>query len=267
MLYTQIKLLKNKKFDMKKIVSTIILLNIFMISFSQVTELNGKNVGIGYSNFQPKKNDHPLMVKDKMVITVSASGDKGSRIAGDKAELIFGEHKDNTYRGIISMEYTQSNPSYANPKMVFKLQKRESGYLDNVLERMTIYPSGNVGIGTKSDTKNYKLAVVGSIISDEVRVLPETQWEKWPDYVFKSDYNLPSIESVEKFILKNKHLKNIPSAKTVKEEGIDLGVMNAKLLKKVEELTLYLIKQNKVIKSNKKEINSLKQKMKSLNRG
>jgi len=100
-----------------------------------------------------------------------------------------------------------------------------------------IEQNGNVGIGTTSPSN--KLDVAGTIRAEEVKV--ETGWA---DYVFKEDYNLKSLDEVSTFITENGHLPNIPTAKEVKENGIKLGEMNAKLLEKIEELTLYVIEQN-----------------------
>lgn len=82
----------------------------------------------------------------------------------------------------------------------------------------------------------------------------------WPDYVFDKTYKLQPLEEIERYIEKNGHLPNVPTAKSIREEGLALGEMNKVLLEKVEELTLYLIEQNKRIelleeqieKSNKK---------------
>ena len=103
--------------------------------------------------------------------------------------------------------------------------------------------TGNVGIGTL-DTGSHKLAVEGSIGSREVVVESGT----WSDFVFYEDYDLPTLEEVENHIQKEGHLPNIPSEKEVKENGINLGQMDAKLLRKIEELTLYTIEQDKEIK-------------------
>jgi len=97
--------------------------------------------------------------------------------------------------------------------------------------------SGNIGIGTV--TPNVKLAVNGNIRAKEIKV----ETANWPDYVFAKDYSLPSLAETEKHIKEKGHLSGIPSAKDVKENGINLGEMNAKLLKKIEELTLYLIQK------------------------
>ena len=106
-----------------------------------------------------------------------------------------------------------------------------------------LFALGNVGIGTSPDP-NYKLAVDGNIVAEEVRVALKANW---PDYVFKKDYKLPTLIEVEKFIKQNGHLKNIPSAGETEKNGISIGDMNSKLLRKVEELTLYIIDQEKKI--------------------
>lgn len=99
--------------------------------------------------------------------------------------------------------------------------------------------TGNVGIGT-TDPKA-KLAVNGDIYAKKVRVTPDD----WPDFVFESAYELPSLQELERFIAEHKHLPGIPSAKEVSEQGVDLGQNQAKLLQKIEEMTLYLIEQHK----------------------
>jgi len=103
------------------------------------------------------------------------------------------------------------------------------------------YFGGSIGIGT-TNPGTFKLAVEGKIGAREVRV---TNTNPWPDYVFDRKYKKLSLSELEKFIQKNDHLPNIPEAKEVKENGIELGVMNAKLLEKIEELTLYLIEIKK----------------------
>ena len=111
----------------------------------------------------------------------------------------------------------------------------------------TNYVSGNLGIGIVNPIN--KLDVNGTIHSKEVKV----DMNGWSDFVFKKEYNLPTLEEVEKHIAKKGHLENIPSEKEVSENGISLGEMNAKLLQKIEELTLYLIemkKENESLKSN-----------------
>ncbi len=75
----------------------------------------------------------------------------------------------------------------------------------------------------------------------------------WADYVFSKYYQLPSLESIAAYIKANKHLPGIPSAAEVEKNGIDLGVNQARLLEKIEQLTLYTIELQKQVESLKTE--------------
>jgi hypothetical protein len=101
--------------------------------------------------------------------------------------------------------------------------------------------NNNVGIGTTNPTS--KLTVAGNISSREVKVTVDAG----ADFVFEKEYNLPSLSFLEKYIKENKHLPEIASAKEMQENGINLSEMNIKLLQKMEEMTLYMIEQNKRI--------------------
>ncbi|WP_419494260.1 cell wall anchor protein [Chryseobacterium bernardetii] len=100
----------------------------------------------------------------------------------------------------------------------------------------------------------------GKINAKEVEVKANV----WADYVFKKEYQLRSLEDVEKHIIEKGHLPNIPTAQEVLENGINLAEMNSKLLEKIEELTLYSIEQNKKLKSQAEEIKILKKQSKEL---
>ncbi|MCC9074319.1 hypothetical protein LNQ49_22250 [Flavobacterium sp. F-65] len=116
---------------------------------------------------------------------------------------------------------------------------------------MTWNYDGNVGIGTT--TPKNKLDVKGTIHSQEVKV----DMLGWSDFVFKKEYNLPTLAEVEKHINEKGHLENIPNEEEVLKNGINLGEMNAKLLQKIEELTLYMIemkKENIQMKSKQSEL-------------
>ena len=107
---------------------------------------------------------------------------------------------------------------------------------------------------------NGNLTVDGQFYSERVKV----QVINGPDYVFEPDYDRKSIDEVKSYIEANKHLPNIPSAKEMAANGVELAEFNMKLLEKIEELTLYLIEQNEETKTLKAEVKSLKQKVKEL---
>lgn len=108
-----------------------------------------------------------------------------------------------------------------------------------------LFANRNIGIGT-TNTQGYRLAVAGSMVAEAVNVKLQVNW---PDYVFEKTYKLPSLKEVEEHILVKGYLLNMPSASDVEQNGIELGGMNAKLLQKIEELTLYTIAQEKKIES------------------
>ncbi len=136
------------------------------------------------------------------------------------------------------------------------------------VDSLVIQANGTVGIGIQSPDSNYKLDVAGKIKSDyiqskEIRVSQANidtlniKTEAWADYVFKDDYQLPSLDSVETFIKENKHLPDVPSEKEVKENGLNMSEMMATQMKKIEELTLYMIemkKENKLLKAEMAEL-------------
>jgi hypothetical protein len=117
---------------------------------------------------------------------------------------------------------------------------------------LVILNGGNIGIGIASPSE--KLSVNGNISAKKIIV---TQLG-WSDYVFNDDYKLRSLSSVESFIRQNKHLPEVPSAKEVEDKGISVGDNQALLLKKIEELTLYMIEMNKRNDQMEKEIRQLK---------
>jgi len=101
----------------------------------------------------------------------------------------------------------------------------------------------------------YNLLVQGKIMCEELKI---KLIGGWYDHVFASDYKLMSVDSLQSYIALNQHLPDVPSAKEVEENGIMAGEMNGILLKKVEELTLYMIEQNKNISNQEIEIELLK---------
>jgi len=168
--------------------------------------------------------------------------------AGESTNIILAADYPNRYlwrlktidRGnAIDLDFTVSN--YADEQeQALKLSRSNSGRLQfQLYNNVIVANNGNVGIGTASPTS--KLTVAGNINSREVKVTVDAG----ADFVFENNYNLPSLDAVDKYIKENKHLPEIASADEMKKDGINLSEMNIKLLQKIEELTLYTIEQQK----------------------
>jgi len=154
---------------------------------------------------------------------------------------------DNTNLPALAGQIRLVRSDYLNTSMYF------STALGNAIaDRMVIDPNGNVGIGTDTPM-GHKLAVNGDIIASAVTV---KLYNNWPDYVFHPAYNLPQLPEVKNYIQKHHHLEEIPSVSEVAKKGVDLGEMNKLLLKKVEELTLYVIQQNERLQEQQAVSNS-----------
>lgn len=128
----------------------------------------------------------------------------------------------------------------------------------NGVTKFTMLNDGKVGIGTALTTNpnGYTLAVNGKIGAKDVQV--ENNSTTWADYVFEKDYKLTPLNEVEQYIKANQHLEGVPTATEVKEKGYSLSNMDEILLKKVEELTLYVIEQQKEIERLKATIKTEK---------
>lgn len=100
----------------------------------------------------------------------------------------------------------------------------------------------------------YSLYAKKGILTEKVKVAMYGDASNWADFVFDNDYDLKTLDEVETFIKKHKHLPEIPSTSEVHQEGLDLAQMDAKLLQKIEELTLYVIQQQKEIEVLKKKL-------------
>jgi trimeric autotransporter adhesin len=150
---------------------------------------------------------------------------------------------------------------------LFRINKNISTVLGGVTEQnvFLINKDGKVLIGTSdvNQVGTHTLAVNGSAIFTKAVVKLNTSW---PDYVFKPTYQLLSLNELEKYLQKNQHLPEVPSASEVEKNGIDLGDNQAILLKKVEELTLYMIDLNKKVEALAKENEELKKKVTATNK-
>jgi hypothetical protein len=166
-------------------------------------------------------------------------------IAGKGNKIIFTAYGNDLQGPQIRSYLTFASAN--DSRMGLVLSSYSKGYMDELF-----LIDGNVGIGKANPTN--KLDVKGTIHSQEVKV----DLLGWSDFVFKKEYNLPTLAEVEKHINEKGHLENIPSEDEVLKNGINLGEMNAKLLQKIEELTLYTIQQSKEIQDLKEENKSFK---------
>lgn len=129
------------------------------------------------------------------------------------------------------------------------------------LSNSILYDNGTaIGIGTK-ETGAYKLTVEGTIGARKLKV---TQSPGWADYVFKKGYILRPLSEIAKFVKINGHLPEVPSATDIEKDGIDLGDNQVLLLKKIEELTLYIIQMQKKIDEIRKKDEGLEKELKHL---
>lgn len=136
---------------------------------------------------------------------------------------------------------------------------RENSTLDfgtNNLSRMKILADGKVSIGNVTTPAGYRLYVEEGILAEKVKVAVKSTGE-WSDYVFAKDYKLTQLPEVEAYINEHQHLPGVPSAQDVVDNGVDMAKMDAKLLEKVEELTLHLIEMNKKMIEMQQKIDAL----------
>jgi hypothetical protein len=148
-----------------------------------------------------------------------------------------------------------SGVTWANNTLIYK-GYNNGDFAEILVPGGSIYPAnirllqnGNVGIGTS--TPDQKLTVNGTIHSREVRVDLNVPG---PDYVFEPDYQLMELSKLKAYLDKNHHLPEVPSADQMAKDGLNLGEMNTELLKKVEELTLYVIEKDKQLTEQNEKI-------------
>ncbi len=202
------------------------------------TLMDNGNIGIGIASPSEK-----LSIANGNILIDNVDG-KGLKINQEDSRRygrIVIEKGTGTGLGTTNTLLIEANNTYGsqyNQRILFRTA---------VTDRLVIEHDGNVGIGTSSPT--HKLDVLGTIRANEVKVATG-----WSDFVFEPDYELKSLEQVEEFIEENGHLPDIPSAEEVEENGISLGAMDAKLLQKIEELTLYVLELNKELEAQSSKL-------------
>jgi hypothetical protein len=240
---------------------------------TNVTAAAGYGTAIGFGS----TSSHPASI----VIGVNTTSSDANQLVlgGDIREMIVGMNPQSTLAGVYggvkirttdglgtdnggaSMKLSAGRGTGAASGGFMSFSTTPSGTAGSVLnaevERMRITPEGNVGIGTtNTNDVDYKLFVDKGIKTKKVKVTQTA----WPDYVFHQQYKLPALAEVEKFIKANNHLPEVPSAKEIETDGLNLGDNQATLLKKIEELTLYIIDLNKKSEEQNKKIAELEKK-------
>ncbi len=204
---------------------------------------NGGNVGIGTTN-------------PTYTLTVAVNNN-GVGISGNNSSFVGADlsiNRSSSATGVGNGSAIQFND---NGSASYNIIQGSSGglqFFNNYsgsgwIERMRMIPSGNVLIGQTSQVGNYRLDVKGGVRADSVVVNTTGA-----DFVFDENYQKMSLDSLSQYLEKHKHLPGISSSEEMKKDGVSVGALQTKLLQKVEELTLYVIEQNKEIKSQNEQI-------------
>jgi len=220
-----------------------------------INHFNG-NTGIGVSSPQKKLDvGGDLKIKDNLYLLGDAEVDGDANLDGKLVVLGHTTLSGNASllgSARIKVNLTVEGNSFVDSKFTARgISEFEQDVTMNTkltiegdakLEQNLVVDN-QVGIGIEIQS-GYSLAVCGKIRATEVKVNAASEW---CDYVFEEDYDLRDLSEVDAFIKKNKHLPEIPSAKVVDKEGIEISAMMVLMMKKIEELTLYTIEQEKRI--------------------
>jgi hypothetical protein len=194
---------------------------------------NNGNVGIGIQ--QPLSKLHVYESSNNPATVMVGNNSGNVKIGVDGVHAIINSGQD------LMINYnTNANVTVGG---------EQSGNFTTLHNTFLAMNNGKVGIGTV--TPRELLTVKGKILSEENIVVLDANISNYPDYVFLDNYKLLKIDEVEKYIKVNKHLPEIPTIENVKNEGIKLAEMNMLLLKKIEELYLYIIELKKEIENLK----------------
>ncbi len=218
------------------------------------------NVGIGVAPSSGEKLEVNGSVKTTYlnVKTNNSAGYAGIEVgagSGDGKLSTYGpDHPDSSYGG-----------AFRPDSFVIRADDNLSGGLslvsDNPNAGAIRFYTGGISNGNKRMELNNNELIIGvNIKAKDISVKTDV----WSDYVFEDDYKLPSLEDVETHIKEKKHLPEIPSAKEIEEDGLNMAEMMALQMKKIEELTLYMIEMKKENIEMKKENEQLKARLDTL---
>ncbi|SEH49450.1 hypothetical protein [Chryseobacterium culicis] len=201
----------------------------------------GGNVGIGSANPQAKLEVASEITNDKNFVMAQFLG---SGASGGSNIVSIGFHNKANLE--INSAYASSGLRYGN-FADFNIENDSDSptygsinFITNKKIQMAIRPNGNALLNGKLEAKEIKVTLTPTA-----------------DFVFEENYDLPKLEEVAKHIKEKKHLPEIASAKVMEKEGVNVGEFQIKLLQKIEELTLYAIKQDKQLKDQEEKIQKL----------
>lgn len=241
---------------MKKILLTLALCFSAILMYSQsyfsTSRLGGLPMDathFGRVAFGTTNYDGNLLVYENGIPRITLKNDHGTFQIG-MANANFNYHPTSVAGTVVLRNLGISH------NMVLAMPSSANNGLENIrivddvnVDTFVVHNNGKVTIGTENfDATDYKLYVKQGIKTEKIKV-EFANVNGWADYVFADDYNLMPLKDVERFIQKNKHLPEIPSAEEVVENGVELKEMNVLLLKKVEELTLHLIEMQKKVEA------------------
>jgi hypothetical protein len=228
---------------MRKIFAlTFFIASLGAASAQSIFPTNGANVGIGTITPQEKLEVKGNILISNAEIPLGLNTEVGGTVPLFNMSLNFREaNKNNAFLGAAFR--IDSRPAFS----IFQWLKRDAG-TDTESVIMNLNANGNLGLGVINPTE--KLAVNGKIRAQEIKV----EATNWPDYVFENSYKIVTLEELESYIKVNKHLPDMPSAKEVESNGVDLGSLVKKLLKNQEELTLHILSQEKKIRVLEKQL-------------
>lgn len=209
----------------------------------------GSNGAIGlWGNGKVEQDDAPnlLITQEGKVRIGSVSNTHKLNIGG----AIYLKQKDvETLVGVNSDSTCTWIGTLSNHGFLLGTNKRSCFYIDPVQRNLYVGITEVEAARIRTELKNkYGMFVYKGILSEDYAIAPKSSWA---DFVFSRNYKLKPLEEVESFISENKHLPDVPSAAKVAEEGYSQHDMNKVLLQKIEELTLYIIKQQKEIEELK----------------